>query len=109
MVESSANTLIFFFYVCVSKSVRSINGLSFTSARPTLQPCVSVHRCGVFEKLRLKKINPYFLKIAGISRKVFLFGEMYHRAHKETTMARQEMDWKLKNTGPTSSSYGFIS
>ena len=28
----------------------SINGLSFTSARPTPQPCVSVHRCGVFEK-----------------------------------------------------------
>ena len=28
----------------------SINGLSFTSARPTLQPCVSVHRCGVFKK-----------------------------------------------------------
>ena len=28
----------------------SINGLSFMSARPTPQPCVSVHRCGVFEK-----------------------------------------------------------
>ena len=35
---------------CVSKNVMSINGLSFTSAKPTLQPCVSVHRCGVFEK-----------------------------------------------------------
>ena len=40
----------FFFYVCVSKSVMSINGLSFMSARPTPQPCVSVHRCGVFKK-----------------------------------------------------------
>ena len=29
----------------------SINGLSFASARPALQPCVSVHQCGVFKKL----------------------------------------------------------
>ena len=30
------------FLVSVSKSVWSINGLSFVSARPALQPCVSV-------------------------------------------------------------------
>ena len=30
------------FLVSVSKSVLSINGLSFVSARPALQPCVSV-------------------------------------------------------------------
>ena len=33
----------------------SINGLSFTSARPKPQPCVSVRRCGVFEKTLAKQ------------------------------------------------------
>ena len=29
----------------------SINGLSFTSARPAPQPCVSVHRCGGIQEV----------------------------------------------------------
>ena len=39
----------FSFLGFVSKRVMSINGLSFVSAGPALQPCVSVHQCGVFE------------------------------------------------------------
>ena len=41
----------------------SINGLSFASARPAPQPCVSVHRYGVFENLCILAEVVYFFII----------------------------------------------
>ena len=45
MVFTCEAEALFFFKVFVSKSVMSINGLSFASARPALQPCVPVLVC----------------------------------------------------------------
>ena len=42
----------------------SINGLSFTSARPTPQPCVSVHWCEVFENRNCVSLCVMFVVIS---------------------------------------------
>ena len=51
----------------------SINGLSFVSARPAPQPCVSVHWCGVFKNLPLYA----FCLVCGHSREVHFSKEHY--------------------------------
>ena len=60
----------FFFYVCVSKSVMSINGLSFTSARPTPQPCVSSSVWGIRELLQIIVlfVRGYITKVSLVTK-----------------------------------------
>ena len=50
MVYAYVDNLLFL--VSVSKSVMSLNGLSFASPRPAPQPCVSVLWCAKFENYR---------------------------------------------------------
>ena len=45
----------------------SINGLSFASARPAPQPCVSVHQCGVSDNIFFSLIVTLFLMCRRLS------------------------------------------
>ena len=54
----------------------SLNGLSFASARPTPQPCVSVHRCRVFEKLHFLEIIMFYCYTKTSSCILLLNGEI---------------------------------